>query len=181
MTSEFLLRLPSIPFILTFKRPAMSGLIRDTRDQPGLELAPIAHPEEVDYHQHETKDAPYISELSGASAPRICGFLPRIFWIGFVLVLVALGAAIGGGLGGGLSAAHKGKIVPTPTVTSPVSLSSGTATSPSPSAPSASSTSSAIAPFSTQPGTYIIVNIATNTAVDLYLGGTTNGTEIEGW
>lgn len=159
----------------------MSGLIRDARDQPGLELAPIAHPEEMGYHQHETKDAPYISELSGVSAPRICGVLPRIFWIGFVLVLLVLGAAIGGGLGGGLSAAHKGKIVPTPTVTSSVSSSSVPGTSPSPSAPSPSSTSSAIAPFSTQPGTYIIVNVATNTAVDLYLGGTTNGTEIEGW
>jgi cytoskeletal protein RodZ len=176
----------------------MSGLIRDTRDQPGLEVVPPApgleavpqvYREELGYHQQETKDAAYIIELPKTSTPRICGLSTRTFWPALVLVLVVLGAAVGGGVGGGLSAAHKDQKVPTPQQQqslSPVSPSSATSTTSLPtssarSTSSSSSTSSAITPFSTQPGTYRIINIATNTTIDLDYGGTTNGTEIECW
>jgi hypothetical protein len=163
----------------------MSGLIGDTRDQPGLEVVPSVHREELEYHQQETKDTAYINELPGTSAPRICGLSTRKFWIAFSLVLVVLGAAIGGGVGGGLSAAHSVKDVPTPQQqqqpTGSASSFSATSTSSLTVTSSASSTSSAITPFSTQPGTYRIVNVYANTAIDLYLGGTANGTEIECW
>jgi hypothetical protein len=42
-------------------------------------------------------------------------------------------------------------------------------------------TSSTIAPSNTGPGTYYIVNVATNTAMDLLYGNPTNDTEINGW
>ena len=162
----------------------MSKLVRDARDQPGLEVVSPAH-QELGYHQHRTKDAAYINELPGTSTPRICGLSTRTFWIAFVLVLVVLGAAIGGGVGGGISTSHKTQVIPTSPqqqTTSFVSSSAtSTATSSLTSTSSTTSTSSAITPFSTQPGVYRIINIAANTTIDLYFGGTTNGTEIEGW
>jgi hypothetical protein len=112
----------------------------------------------------------------------------------FALALLVIGAALGGGLGGGLSAAHKTAHVPadsgsssiTPdqqqTTSHPASP-AATTTGPSTISLSASTSapSSTIQPFSTSPGTYRIINVYTNTAVDLLNGGTTNDTEIECW
>ncbi|CZR69743.1 uncharacterized protein PAC_19643 [Phialocephala subalpina] len=137
------------------------------------------------YEQYK-QDEPFINELRApitSPRARICGLTTRTFWIVFVIVLVVLGAAVGGGVGGGLAASHS-------TMTSPQGQSSSTASSPTSASSTSSSpystasstaTSSSIAPFSTAPGTYRIINIATNTAVDLLFGGTTNGTRIDGW
>ncbi|PMD37235.1 carbohydrate-binding module family 13 protein [Hyaloscypha variabilis F] len=76
---------------------------------------------------------------------------------------------------------------PYPTTTSTTSTSSSPPSSTSSAAVSTSSTvleaasASTIAPFSTAPGTYRIINIQTNTAIDLLGGGTAIGTEIEAW
>ena len=56
----------------------MSKLVRDARDQPGLEVVSPAH-QELGYHQHGTKDAAYINELPGTSTLAYAGFRPVHF------------------------------------------------------------------------------------------------------
>ncbi|PMD60463.1 carbohydrate-binding module family 13 protein [Hyaloscypha bicolor E] len=160
-------------------------------DQPGLEVGlPPAQPDHVGYQQSPYTQAaskegpPYAGQST--PPPRICGLPTRTFWIVFALALLVVGAALGGGLGGGLAASHKAAHVPsasssntgTPQQQQSTSLSSSTATSTSTSSTSAPST---ISPFSTSPGTYRIINILTDTAIDLLYGGTAKGTEIEAW
>jgi len=175
-------------------------------EQPGLEVGVPSmaamppqqiHPDymayQSPYYQAASKEAPpYIPQQQPATpeSNRICGLPTRIFWVVFAVVLLVLGAALGAGLGAGLSA-HKTAHLPD---NSGSASSSGTpeqqqSTSHSvyayPTAYSTTTSSSAptstIQPFSTKPGTYRIVNVATYNALDLYLGGTTNGTEIECW
>ncbi|RDW66619.1 hypothetical protein BP5796_09368 [Coleophoma crateriformis] len=160
----------------------MSGLLRDTRNQPGLEVAPPVPPQDIEY---QTKDAPpYVNYEPSKSSTRICGLASRTFWIVFALVLVVIGAVVGGGVGGGLSTTHKSASIPTQQhSTSSISASSATSISSSTttSTTSSSTISTGIPPSSTQPGVYRIINISTNTAIDLFWGNTANGTEIECW
>ncbi|KAH8748725.1 ricin B lectin domain-containing protein [Hyaloscypha sp. PMI_1271] len=157
-------------------------------DQPGLEVGlPPGQPDHVGYQQSPYTQAaskevmPYAGQST--PPPRICGLPTRTFWIAFALALLVVGAALGGGLGGGLAASHKAAHVPsasssstgTPQQQQSTSLSSSTSTS------STSAPSSTITPFSTSPGTYRIINILTDTAIDLLNGGTTEGTEITAW
>jgi hypothetical protein len=134
----------------------------------------------MEYYQPETKDAPPdINESPLTPSSRTCGLLPRTFWIGFVLVLVVLGAAIGGGVGGTFHGGKDKSVSTTPQQQSTSSAYSLSTTSTSSSnaipysttASLSTSTSTGILPFSTQPGTYRIINIATNTAIDLYVLG----------
>ncbi|RDW62433.1 hypothetical protein BP6252_11866 [Coleophoma cylindrospora] len=155
----------------------MGDLVRDTRNQPGLEVVPPVPPQDIEY---QTKDAPpYVSYEPSASSTRICGLTRRAFWTAFALVLVVIGAAIGGGVGGGLSTSHKSESIPTQQQ-STSSISSSSATSIT-SSTTASTTSTGIPPSSTQPGVYRIINISTNTALDLLFGNPANGTEVECW
>ncbi|KAE9364769.1 carbohydrate-binding module family 13 protein [Stipitochalara longipes BDJ] len=176
-------------------------------DQPGLEVGSppsyVGHSRSP-YYQAVEKEAYTGGPPPTPLPPRICGLPTRIFWVVFALVLLVIGAALGGGLGGGLATSRKtaaAHIPSTPSSSSSSSSSSSTetpqqqqtisyspsstATSTSPSAQlstsSAAASASTIAPFSTAPGTYRIINIQTNTAIDLMLGGTANGTEIEAW
>ena len=177
-------------------------------EQPGLEVgAPPMPPQQIHpdymayqspYYQAASKETPpYIPQQPATPTPnRICGLPTRIFWIVFALVLLVVGAALGGGLGAGLSA-HKTAHLPdnsnpgsssssgTPEPQQSTSHSSypyPTAATTSSSTTTLSSTpTSTIQPFSTEPGTYRIINVATYNALDLYNGGTTNGTEIECW
>jgi hypothetical protein len=54
-------------------------------------------------------------------------------------------------------------------------------TSSSSSTFSSTSTTSSALPTYTLPGTYRIINLASNTAVDLYNGNPNNGTQVNGW
>ncbi|KAE9372629.1 carbohydrate-binding module family 13 protein [Stipitochalara longipes BDJ] len=174
-------------------------------DQPGLEVgAPSVqhqyaghYQEQSPYNQAASKEAipyPAYAGLEAVPPPssRLCGLPKRTFWIVLALVILVVGAALGGGLGGGLSAKHKTAHVPTSSgSTSGTPEQQTTSSSASPLAAStsttASTTSSAsvatstIQPFSTSPGTYRIINVATNTAIDLLNGGTSNDTEVECW
>jgi hypothetical protein len=193
-----------VPIALTMSKPYYPG------EQPGLEVGvppmPSMPPQQIHpdymayqspYYQAASKEAPpYIPQQQPATPEynRICGLPTRIFWIVFAVVLLVLGAALGAGLGAGLSA-HKTAHLPdnsgsasssgTPeqqqsTSHSAYAYPTAATTSPS-TTTSSSSPTSTIQPFSTKPGTYRIVNVATYNALDLYLGGTTNGTEIECW
>jgi hypothetical protein len=161
----------------------MDGLIPDNRDrpgQPGLEVAPPTARENTAYDPYGSKSPPYPNnELTAKPSHRICGLSSHLFWIIFAIVLVVLAGAIGGGVGGGLSAAHKNKNVSAQQTSSSVSSIISSTTSSS--AFSSSSTSTGIPPSSTQPGIYRIINIQSNTAIDLLNGGTSNDTTIECW
>ncbi|PMD38002.1 carbohydrate-binding module family 13 protein [Hyaloscypha variabilis F] len=139
------------------------GLIPDTRDQqPGLEFVPPAVTDDRAYGRYGFKPPGYTDDDLPAEPSKR--------------------GAIGGGVGGGLAAAHR-KTTSTSSQQQSSSASSSAAATSSPTASSASpsTTSSGIPPSSTQPGTYRIINIASNTAIDLLNGGTTNDTEIECW
>ncbi len=163
----------------------MDGLIPDNRDrpgQPGLEVALPNARENTTYDHDGSKSPPYPNnELTAKPSHRICGLSSHLFWITLAIVLVVLGGAIGGGVGGGLSAAHKNKNVSVSSQQKSSSVSSITSSTTSSTALSSSSTSTGIPPSSTQPGIYRIVNIASNTAIDLLFGGTRNDTTIECW
>ncbi|TVY36908.1 hypothetical protein LOCC1_G007445, partial [Lachnellula occidentalis] len=163
----------------------MSGLEVDTRGQPGLEVVPqgVGTPLYVDkYPVHPDTSIP-----TPKSAPsRICGLSRRTFWIVLVLlVLVVLGAGIGGGVGGGLSGSHKNKSVSATSQSSNAGVSStsasltGSSSSTNPSSTTSTSTRAPLA--STTPGSYRIINVESNTALDLYVlgeGYLTHSTEL---
>jgi hypothetical protein len=173
-------------------------------EQPGLEVG--RPPGQHQYAGHKQEQSPY-NEAAFKEAihdppyaglepvpphpSRLCGLTKRTFWIVLALAILVIGAALGGGLGGGLSSKHKTVHLPASSGSSSGAPEQQTTSSASPTAASTSTTrsttssvaaaTSTIQPFSVSPGTYRIINVATNTAIDLYNGGTTNDTEIECW
>jgi len=162
-------------------------------EQPGLEVGvpSVQH----QYAGHNKAPSPYDEAASKEAIPyrqqaglepvppqpppsRVCGLPKRKFWIVLALGILVIGAALGGGLGGGLSGRHRTATGTPEQTTSSSAVSASTTASTT--ASTAAATSS-IQPFNTSPGTYRIVNVATNTAIDLLNGGTTNDTEIECW
>jgi hypothetical protein len=173
-------------------------------EQPGLEVGrpPVRNQnaghqqEQSTYNEAASKEAIHYPPYAGLEPvppplSQVCGLPKRTFWIVLALVILVIGAALGGGLGGGLSSEHKTAHLPASSGSSSGAPEQQTTSSASPAAASTSTirsmTSSAAAatstmqPFSVSPGTYRIINVATNTAIDLYNGGTTNDTEIECW
>ncbi|KAH8672874.1 ricin B lectin domain-containing protein [Tricladium varicosporioides] len=121
---------------------------------------------------------------------RMCGLSRKMFWVVFAIILIVVGAAIGGGLAGGLSMSQKqnatqGSINSTSSqmtsILTPTSSTTGSISNSLTSSPTSILVTTPTSTATPSPGIYAIVNAASNTAIDLYLGNANANTQINGW